>query len=471
MPPRAPVDARARRRTHALSAAAGPEGATGSAWYGLVRRVVDVRDGELHALVSAFLYFFFALASWFVLRPMRDTVAASIGSTALSVLWIGTMGTMLVANAVFSAVVVRFPPRKFIPYAYHAIAVSLVLFYFAFRTFGAVEGSASDVAMGKAFYVWTSVFNLFVTSLFWCFMADAFRSDQAKRLFGFIGVGGTLGSIAGSAATASLAKALGSANLLLVSCVLLEIAVLVVMRFPRIESGPGTDGAIATRALGGRVIDGVTNIVKSRYLTGVAVFLALFTVGSTFIYFQQSAIVGAEFADRESRTHVLAEIELAVQVLTVVTQIFLTGRIIRWFGLAAALAFLPLLSVFGFTALASVPTFAAVALFVILRRAGNFALTNPSMEILFTVVPREDKYKAKAFIETFVYRGGDQLGAWVFAGLAAVGLGLTTIAWIAVPMSLAWLALAIWLARRQSVLAAQQPPPTGAAGAPATATR
>jgi AAA family ATP:ADP antiporter len=336
--------------------------------------------------------------------------------------------------------------------------VSLVVFYFAFRTFGAAEGSSSDLMMEKAFYIWTSVFNLFVTSLFWCFMADTFRSDQAKRLFGFIGVGGTLGSISGSAATAALAKALGSANLLLVSIVLLEVAVLVVMRFPRMPGeGGGTDGAAAARALGGRALDGLTNVLKSRYLSGIAVFLALFTVGSSFLYFEQSAIVGAEYADRGSRTEVLAQIELAVQVATVVTQIFLTGRIIRWFGLITALAFLPALSIVGFGAIGVAPTFLAVALFVVLRRSGNFALTNPGMEILFTVVPREDKYKAKAFIETFVYRGGDQLGAWAFAGLAAAGMTHGAIAWLAVPMSAGWLALAVWLARRQASLAAAQP--------------
>jgi AAA family ATP:ADP antiporter len=428
----------------------------------LLRRAVDVRAGEVAALVASFMYFYFALASWFVLRPMRDTVAASIGSTELSVLWIGTLGTMLVANAVFSAVVVRLPPRRFIPYAYHAIAASLVVFYFAFRTYGAAEGSASDLRMEKAFYVWTSVFNLFVTSLFWCFMADVFRSDQAKRLFGFIGVGGTLGSITGSAATASLATVLGPANLLLVSVVLLEIAVLAVMRFPRMEANAPTRGAVgpAAEALGGRAIDGFANVIRSPYLTGIAVFLALFTFGSTFLYFEQSAIVGAVYPDRASRTAVLARIELVVQVATVVTQIFFTGRIIRWFGLVTALAFMPALSVVGFGAIGAAPTFAVVAAFVILRRAGNFALTNPAMEVLFTVVPREDKYKAKAFIETFVYRGGDQLGAWVFAGLIAAGMSHGAVAWLAVPLSAAWFVLSVWLARRQALLAAAQ----GAAG-------
>jgi len=430
--------------------------------------VVDVRPDEVRAVIVAFAYFFFALSGWFVLRPMRDTVAASSGATQLSWLWVGTLGTMLAANAVFSAVVVRFPPRKFIPYAYHAIVASLLLFYVAFRTIGAVEGSVADVWMGRAFYIWTSVFNLFVTSLFWCFMADAFRSEQAKRLFGFIGVGGTLGSVAGSAATAALAARLGSANLLLVSCVLIEIAVLAVLRFPKYEplAGQQSPRVVTGRrargegdgeavALGGSIWAGFTHTVKSPYLVATALFIVLFTFGSSFLYFEQSAIIGATFADRTSRTVVLARIELAVQVLTVVTQMFLTGRLIRWFGLATVLALVPLLSMLGFAALGAATGLAAVATFVIVRRAGNFALTNPAMEVLFTVVPREDKYKAKSFIETFVYRVGDQAGAWTFAGLVALGIGYATIAWLAVPISAVWLGISIWVARRQAVLAAQ----------------
>jgi AAA family ATP:ADP antiporter len=263
---------------------------------------------------------------------------------------------------------------------------------------------------------------------------------------------------------------MGDVNLLLVSCVLLELAVVAVVRFPARGGAWATPAGRAapaealvdkddTMPIGGSMWAGFTRTLRSPYLLGISAFLVLFTVGSTFLYFEQSAIVGATYADRTSRTVVLARIEVAVQVLTVLAQVFFTGRIIRWFGLVAALAFLPIVSMIGFGALASMPAFAALAAFVILRRAGNFALTNPGMEVLFTVVPREDKYKAKSFIETFVYRGGDQVGAWTFAGLTAAGLGLAGIAWTAVPISAAWLAIAVWLARRQSVLAAQVPLP------------
>ena len=450
--------------------------ADGGALHRLLRRAIDVRADEVRAVVVSFVYFYFALGSWFVLRPMRDTVAASSGATQLSWLWVGTLSTMLVANAAFSALAVRVAPRKIVPYAYHGIALSLVVFYGAFRAFGSVEGSAADIWLGRAFYIWTSVFNLFVASLFWSFMADGFRSDQAKRLFGFIGVGGTLGSITGSAATAELTSWLGPANLLLVSCILLEIAVLAAMRFPHSSSGvalpsvgdpdarPGVaraNDSLRGTALGGSVWAGFSHTVKSPYLFGVAIFLMLFTFGSSFLYFEQSAIVGRTFPDRTSRTVALAQIELAVQVLTVLVQVFFTGRIIRWFGMGVALAFLPVVSMVGFGALGMTSSYAAIAAFVIARRAGNFALTNPAMEVLFTVVPREDKYKAKSFIETFVYRLGDQAGAWTFAGLAAVGVSLTTTAWIAVPISLAWLGVALWLARRHNELARAATPRVG----------
>jgi AAA family ATP:ADP antiporter len=437
------------------------------ALHALLRRVVDVEPHEVRAMLASAVFFFCALASWFVLRPLRDAVAAGTTPTQLSWLFVGTLTMTLIANPLFWALVVRFPPRKFIPYAYQVIVASLLVFYVLLRLGRGHDGSAVDVWTSRAFFVWTSMFNLFVTSLFWCFMADVFRSDQAKRLFGFIGVGGTLGSVAGSAATATLAKGIGDVNLLLVSCVLLELAVVAVARFPLPESAPERAGdtdrraqlsqvaQLQGRAVGGNLWAGFTHTVKSPYLLGIAVFLVLFTIGSTFLYFEQSSIVGGTFADRATRTAVLARVELLVQVLTVLTQVFLTGRIIRWFGLVSALVFLPIVSMLGFGVLASVPVFGALATFVVLRRAGNFALTNPGMEVLFTVVPREDKYKAKSFIETFVYRGGDQIGAWTFAGLTALGLGLSAISWVAVPMSAVWLALGVWLSRRQSELARQ----------------
>ena len=428
----------------------------------LLGRVVDVRAGELRAVLASFTFFFFLLSSYFVLRPMRDEVAASSGVNNLTWLFAGTLAGTLVFNPMFSALVVRFPVRKFIPISYQFFVANMLIFYAVLRYMSAAEGSTVDVWAGRAFFIWTTVFALFNTSIFWCLMADTFRSDEAKRLFGFIGVGGTLGSIAGSAATAALAKRVGTMNLLIVSAVLLEIAVLVVMRFPRRAVG-GPEARVRSKRdqdrelIGGSVWAGFTHVVRSPYLLGICGFMILFTIGSTFLYFAQSDLVGREFADKASRTAVLAKLELAVQTLTVITQIFFTGRIIRWLGLGLALALLPIISIVGFGGLAVLPAFGTVALFTVLRRGGNFAITNPAMEVLFTVVRREDKYKAKNVIETFVYRGGDQIGAWTYKGLTGLGLGLVGISYVAVPLSMIWLGLGLWLGRRQAQLAGEQP--------------
>ena len=425
--------------------------------HALLRRMVDVGPGEVQSLLVSFAYFFFVLSGWFVLRPIREAVAVATGVNKLPFLFAGTLAAVLVANPLFAALVVRFPVKKFITITYQFFVVNILLFY-ALMTFVApVEGSAGDVWIGRAFFVWTSVFNLFVVSIFWAFMADAFRSEQAKRLFGFIAVGGTLGSVLGSAATARLAPVIGTPNLLLISAALIELAVLCVVRFPARQVAPGAPGAQAAEKavfrdevpIGGSLWAGITHVMRSPYLLGISAFLVMLTMGSTILYFQQADIVGKAFADRAARTAVMARVELVVQSLTLVTQIFFTGRLIRWLGLAASLAFLPLVSMVGFAALGTWPVFLTVAVLAVTRRAGNFALNNPAMEILFTVVPREDKYKAKNFIETFVYRGGDQIGAWGYAGLAALGLGMSGIAYAAVPLAAVWLVLGVWLGREQ----------------------
>jgi len=430
--------------------------------HGLLTRVVEVRPEEVRATLTAFAYFFFVLSGYFILRPIRDAVAAASGVSQLPWLFAGTLTAMLVCNPMFSALVVKFPVRRFIPITYHFFIANLLGFYVLMRFFGSAEGSVGEVWIGRAFFVWTSVFNLFVVSVFWCFMADIFRSGQGKRLFGFIGVGGTLGAIVGSGTTALLARRIGTVNLLLVSAVLLEAAVMMVLQFP-IAAASGRASSASEQfdraPIGGSMWAGLTSVLKSPYLAGIAVFLILYTVGNTFLYAEQTDIVGRFYHGRAAQTAVLAQIDLVGQTLTVLIQMFLTGRVIRWIGLTATLALLPVLTMIGFGTLAVVPVFATLAAFIVVRRASNFALTNPAMEVLFTVVPREDKYKAKAFIETFVYRGGDQLAVWTYAGLTALGLGLAGIAFAAVPMAAVWLMLGLWLGRRQAVMAGDIAPP------------
>jgi len=425
----------------------------------LLRRVVDVKPNELAATWASFVFFFFVLSSYFILRPVRDLVAVTTSPTRLPWLFGGTLAAMLIANRLFSSLVVRLPVRRFVPLTYHFFAFSLLVFYIGMRTSGV--DVASRPSLGIVFYIWTSVYNLFITSVFWCLMADVFRSEQAKRLFGFIGVGGTLGSITGSALCAGLAERIGVVNLFLVSVVLLEIAAMVVLRFP---AAPRDASVVADAAadpryndrIGGSVWAGVTSLMRNPYLAAIAAFQILYTIGSTFLYFEQAGIIRHAYVSAEARTVALARIEQAVQTLTVITQIFLTGRIIRWFGLAVTLALLPIMTAVGFTALGIAPVLATLVVFIVLRRGTNFGITNPAMEVLFTVVSREDKYKAKSFIETFVYRAGDQIGAWTYAAFAALGLGVSGAAFAAVPFAVVWFVLGLWLGRRQVQLAADE---------------
>jgi AAA family ATP:ADP antiporter len=448
-----------------VTATRDPRSRSGGRLLASLRLLVDVHTTELTSLILSFVYFFFVMSAWFVLRPIRDEIAAAAGVSKLPYLFMGTLVATLLFNPLFGALVVRFRVRTFIALTYHFFVANLFVFYLVMRMVGPSEGSAFDLWMGRAFYVWTSVFNFFIISIFWSFMADAFTSDQAKRLFGFIGVGGTLGSILGSGFTAAMASSIGTRNLLLVSALLLEIAVFVVMRFPK-RVLVGTLHAASEREqedrIGGSAWGGLTRLLQSPYLLAIAAFLTLYILGSTVLYAEQTDLVGRFYPTRAARTTVLAQLELAAQSLTLFTQFFLTGRITRWIGLAATLAIVPVVTVLGFGTLGLVPVFQALATFTVCRRAANFSLMNPAMETLFTVVSREDKYKTKNFIETFIYRFSDQLTVWGYAGLAALGLGLSGIAFVVAPVAAVSVALAIWLGRRQRQMA-QGPMPDGRA--------
>ncbi len=416
-----------------------------------LERIVDVRDGEARALTLSCAYFFFLLSSYFVLRPIRDEVAVAGGVSELKWLFLGTLAATLVANPIFSALVARFTVRRFITIAYRFFLTNLLVFYLITR---AEAGEAAEsLWLGRAFFVWTSVFNLFVVSVFWGFMADIFSTQQGKRLFGFIGVGGTLGAIAGGAITVSLVEVIGTANLLLVSAALLEVAV----QFARRVHGEWLDGSatkVGEARIGGGVTSGIAHVLRSPYLLGICAYMLFFTIGSSLLYFQQTELVGAQITDRPSRTAFLAKIDLGVNTLTVLTQLLLTGRIMKSIGVGLTLGLLPAVSVLGFLAFGLGTTLSAFVVFQIVRRASEFALSRPAREVLYTVVTREDKYKAKSFIDTFVYRGGDQVGAWTYGGLGLLGLGMSGIAFAAVPMAMVWLLVALWLGRRQIKLAA-----------------
>ena len=258
--------------------------------------------------------------------------------------------------------------------------------------------------------------------------------------------------MAGSSFTASLATTVGTPVLMLTSIVLLEMAVQVVQRFPPSFRTETREREAEARPVGGTSFAGITNVLKSPYLLGICLFMLLFTIGTTVLYFQQAEIVRARYSDRESRTAFLARIDFFVQLLTILAQIFISGRVIKWLGVGLTLAILPAISVIGFAVLGLYPSLYLFVAFTVLRRAGNYAFANPGREVLFSVIPVEDKYKAKNFIDTFVYRGGDQLGAWGQRLLATAGMSVSSIALLAAPMSAVWLLVALWLGRRHTVL-------------------
>ena len=418
-----------------------------NAFLQLLRVAVDVKPNEIRALFLAFIYYFLILSSYYVIRPIRDEFGAASGVENLAWLFTGTLIVMLIANTAFAGLVARFTRRRFIPIAYRFLIANLLIFFLLLLFL-----PTRNIWIGRAFFVWTSVFNLFVLSVFWAFMVDVFSSEQGKRLFGFISVGGTLGAIVGAALTAMLVQRIGTLALILISAALVELSAQCVRFFPSVFKGQPEQHSAEDREkpVGGGIWAGVVHNVRSPYLLGISAYMLLYSITSTLLYFQQVGIAAGSFSDRLARSAFFAKVDLAVNILTIVVQLFITGRLLKWLGVGVTLAILPALSVLGFMSLGIAPTLIALVAFLTLRRATNFALARPARETLFTVVSREDKYKAKNFIDTIVYRTGDQIGAWTTPALGWIGLGLRGVSIVAVPMAAIWLGISLWLGRQQA---------------------
>ena len=433
--------------------AAGADNRAGGFLYSLLRRVVAVQPQEVSALLWAWLYIFSVLSSYYIMRPIRDQMGIAGGVQNLQWLFTGTLLGMLLLNIPFAYLVKTLPRTRFIPITYRFFAANILLFA-VILYFADVEEA---IWLGRAFFIWISVFNLFVVSVFWALIVDVFNSEQGKRLFGFIAAGATIGAIFGSSVTASLARYVPTSLLLIGATCLLEIAVFSVGRLSRLsETLRARPGEAANKPIGGNVLAGITHPFKSIYLLNVSFFLLLFAITSTFLYFEQAGIVRDNFPDRGTQTAFFATIDLAVNTLTLVVQLFFTGRILGFLGIGLTLALLPAFTAIGFGTLAFMPAVSTLIIFQVLRRSSDYAIARPTREVLYTVVPREDRYKAKNFIDTVVYRAGDQVGAWSFALLAALGFGSTEVAAAAMVLAALWLLNALWLGGRQEAMAARQ---------------
>jgi AAA family ATP:ADP antiporter len=411
----------------------------------------NLRRGELAPVLVAGLFFFCILTALQMLRPARDALGMERGIDSIRWLFIGTAVVTLLVNPVFGWLVSRFRRLHFISATYGFFALSLAGFWALLVFAPGAVGARS----GQVFYVWFSVFNLFVTMVFWALLADRFSSAQGKRLFALIAVGGTLGAIFGPWLASQLAEPLGTPALLLVAAGFLLLGTALAWMLVYMGERRATDAAHVPAAhaeeqrIGGSAWAGLRAVFASPYLMGIAGYVLAMTVVATFIYFTRLQMVAAAESDLDARTGLLADIDMWTQVAVLLLQLTLTGHIIRRFGMAFALALLPIANALGFIGLAVFGSFAALVLLEALNRAIQRGLTRPAREALFTVISREEKYKAKAFIDTFVYRSGDVVGAQVEGALGRIGLALGGLGGVVVPLALAWAMLGIWLGRAQ----------------------
>jgi AAA family ATP:ADP antiporter len=442
-------------------------------------RSLRMERGEAAQCGLAGAAFFFILCGYFIIRPVREAIGLEHGISQLSWLFVGTAVATLIANPLFSALVGRYRRRVFIPITYRFFMLNLLAFFVFLQFFPQRAGAVA----GRVFFVWLSLFNLFATALFWALLADGFNLAQGKRLFGVIAVGGTAGAIVGAGLTQHLVHWLKAPPLLLLAIVMLEAAVqcmqMLDRRFAAVHSGGQSSGVPAVPVeqqpgpmrspfAGWGALRGITLTLDSPYLIGIAGYILMMAIAATFFYFTQARIVEAFSPSRAARTAIFARIDLWTQTLTLLTQLFVTGRIMRWLGVGAALVFLPALTVVGMLGLWAAPVLPVLMVVQVLNRAGTYAVARPARETLFTVLSREEKYKAKSLIDTFVYRTGDVAGAGMERLLNA-SFGIAGVAKLALPLSAIWAGLGLWLAHRQNRLAAQPARPAQATEAAAAA--
>ncbi|MEX2471990.1 MAG: MFS transporter [Gemmatimonadota bacterium] len=419
-----------------------------------LQRFTNVRRDELLPLFASALFFFCVLSALMVVRPAREALGMRSGLDTVRWLFVGTAVVTLAVNPVFGLLVAKFRRIWFIAATYLFFAASLLVFWALLSFAPAAVGEVS----GRVFYVWFSVFNLFSTMVFWALMADRFAFEQSKRLFPIIAVGGTVGAIFGPWLAWGIVESVGTANLILIAVGFLCLAVLaaswVATLQPREGAASGAPPAVDRHAvIGGSAWEGFRAVFKSRYLLAICGFVLILAVMATFIYFTRLAMVAEVAEGTDARTAMFANIDMWTQIATLVMQLFVAGHLMKRIGVSLTLALLPVTVLLGFIGLAIVGTITALILFEATFRAVQRAIMRPARETLFTVVSREDKYKAKAFIDTFVYRGGDVVGAWTEGLLGRLGMGLAGLATLVFPLAIVWGVVGIWLGREQARIA------------------
>jgi AAA family ATP:ADP antiporter len=424
----------------------------------LIKKLVNVRSGEIRALLWSFAYFFFLLSTYYMLLPLRDAMGIEGGTRDLPWLFAATLVATLITAPLQAAVAARLPRKAFVPVIYLFLVTNMLVFWLLLRA------GVAPVAVARAFFVWITVFSVFTVSVFWSFQADLYTSEQSKRLFGFIGAGGSVGAILGPAITRYLVEPIGIANLLLVSSGMLILAVLCAGRLETAaqaarEADPDFKAASADRQknVGGGMFEGFSLLFKSSYLGGIGLWVFMLSFAGTMLYFVQAEVVAAYTADTGQRTQIFATIATWVGIISLVMQLTATGRIIPAIGVGKAAALLPLVFVLGFAALALAPVLFVVAAFQAAQRGTNFGISNLARESLWTVVNRNEKFKAKNIVDGTVFRAADALNAQVFNLFSKVmALSVPVIAVISAVLAGGWLLLSLWLGKTQEQRAAEQ---------------
>lgn len=412
----------------------------------LLGRLFTFHDDETPAVVGGLALFFLLFAGYFMLRPVRETMGVAGGVDNLQWLFTGTFIVTLLALPLFGWVVARARRRRILPWTYGFLASNLLAFALVFAV------QPDNLWVARAFYIWLSVFNLLSISLAWSVLADLFSNEQAKRLFGLLAAGASLGGLVGPILGTLLVGVVGHAGLVLLATLFLLGSIGAATYLQRWRDRaplPAEAEHPRSRPLGGNPFAGAGEVLRSPYLLMLALFVVLLASISTFLYFEQARLVAQTFTDRNRQTQVFGLIDTVVQALAILTQLFFTGRIARRMGVGVLLVAVPLVMVAGFLWLALAPLFAVFVVVMVVRRAGEYALVRPGREMLYTVLPAEQKYRAKNFIDTVVYRGGDALSGWVKRGLDVLGEHPQLAMLIGAGIALGWAATGGWLGRRQ----------------------
>lgn len=417
-----------------------------SNWRRRLDQGLNLKPDEGPAVIAGLALFYLLFTGYFMLRPVRETMGVAGGVDNLQWLFTGTFVVTLICLPLFGWLASRVKRRRILPWTYAFFASNLLLFAVLFAR------DPDAIWQARAFYIWLSVFNLLAISLAWSVLADLFSSEQGKRLFGLLAAGASLGGLTGPVLGTLLVAPLGHAGLLVLACLLLLGSIgatLYLQRWRDRHPLPAMSEHPASKPLGGNPFAGATAVLRSPYLLGIALFVVLLASVSTFLYFEQARIVSETFSDRTRQTQVFGLIDSVVQALAILTQVFITGRLARRLGVGVLLVAVPLVMAAGFIWLAMAPVFAVFVVVMVVRRAGEYALVRPGREMLFTVLPAEDKYKAKNFIDTVVYRGGDALSGWVKRALDVMGDHPQLAMLIGAAIALGWAVTGGWLGRRQ----------------------